>query len=221
MRFLIFLVITFQAFNSYSQIGRVEPFDESAQDQSLVVFIKDLKNALKDRDKQFIKTSIASESYIPFEGGETTTPSEFYNFYFEQQGTGYDLWESLEYVFKIGGGGFRTSENGKIEYFMPYTSANLHDDDPFTSLGSYVIALSHSTPVFDKPSTSASVIKTLSYDIVQVDSEKYIQDWEAIILHPGDTAYVKSADVIYTIAVRCGFVKENDQWKLKFAGGFE
>ena len=218
MRPLIFYIFSFLATNTFGQLAKVEPFDESAQDPTLVTFLEQLRTAVNNRDKEHIRTIIASESYIPFEGGETTTPEEFFSFYFERTDHSYNIWEALEYSFKIGGGGFGTS---KDSYYIPYTSANLHDSDPFTELGSYVIALTASTPVYERTSANSKVIATLNYDIVQVDYEEYQANWETVVLNSGTKGYVKSSDVVYTIDTRCGFVNEQGNWKLKFAGPFE
>ena len=218
MRPVIFCIFYLLALDTFGQLGKIEPFDQSLQEPTLVQFIERLKTAVKIRDKEHIRTIIASESYIPFEGGETTTPEEFFTFYFERSDHSYSIWEALEYSFSIGGGGFGTSKNS---YYIPYTSANLHDSEPFTELGSYIIALSASTPIYERPSGNSKIISTLNYDIIQVDFEEYQANWETVILNNGTKGYVKSSDVIYTIDTRCAFVKEEGNWKLKSAGPFE
>ena len=221
IRTILLLTLVVCCITAYSQIGKLEPFDESEKDKSLVEFIEQLKEAVKTRNKAFIKGAIAKESYIPLEGGETTTAEQFYNFYFNQPDKGYNFWKNLEYILEISGGGFKYSPNGEVEYHMPYTSANLQDSEPFTSLGSYVIALSDTTPVFHKPSSYGIILELLDYEIIPVNIQTYVPHWVEVELNTGETGYVRSKDVIYTIDVRAGFILENGRWKIKFADGFE
>lgn len=218
MRIIVFFVFSMLSIAAIGQVGEIKPFDQSSEDPDLKQFIERLKVAVNKRDKEYIKTIIATSTYIPFEGGETTTSEEFYDFYFNQTDHGYDLWEDLEYIFSIGGGGFGKSKN---EFYMPYTSANIHDSDPFTELGTYVIALSPSTHVYERPDTNSKIVATLNYNIVEVDYEEYRTKWETIVLDTGRKGYVKSSDVIYTVSTRSGFIKEDGKWKLKFAGPYE
>ena len=201
------MILFFSFYTAYPQVGRIEPFDESGKDTSLVLFIEQLKKAVRERDKEFIRRSVAEVSYIPSEGGETTTPDEFYAYYFGEQGRAQDLWASLEYVFDIGGGGFKTSAEGELQYFMPYTAANLHEGAPFTELGSYVIALSDTTRVYYKPTGVRAILALLDYEIMPVNIHTYIPGWKEVELASGEMGYVMSKDVIYTIDKRCGLVR--------------
>ena len=104
---------------------------------------------------------------------------------------------------------------------MPYTSANLNNSEPFTMLGMYVIALSNETPVYAETNINSDIIDLLNYHIVPNNLDDYQKGWFSIKLKSGRTGYLNREDGIYTIDVRCGFVKENDSWKIKYAGGFE
>lgn len=219
MRSVLTVLCLLYSFDAMAQEGKIEPFDESSKDPSLVKFIERLKKALEERDQSYIRSIIASKSYIPREGGETTTPEQFYNFYFVEKGHRYDLWKSLEYVFDIGGGGFK---EGGTEYFMPYTSANLHNGRPFEELSSHVIALSDKTPVYEKLFSNSTIIAHVNYEILRVDPEKDRgYSWVPILLKDSIKGYIKSSDVINTIDIRCGLILEEGKWKLKFAGYYE
>lgn len=206
----------------FGQIEQVKPFDESNQDESLVLFIKELKKATLIKDESFIKQNLAKETYIPSTSVETASPERFYDYYFNDESNSGVLWNSLNFVFKIGGGGFKNIST-KTEYCMPYTSANLHDSEPFTEIASYVIALSSNTKVHKEANSESQIIKLLDYEIINISPEMsdLSEHWLKVITAEGKTGYVESTKVTHTISIRCGLVKENGRWKIKYCDGFD
>ncbi|OHX64558.1 hypothetical protein [Flammeovirga pacifica] len=217
MKYIFFFVTLFYFNETYCQLGKVYPKNESKNDSSLIHFISELKLATQKRDKVFIEQSLATKTYIPLEGVEISNKEKFLDYYFDAQYTGSILWDNLDYIFKIGGGGFSDS---KDEYYLPYTSANLSVNDMFSSLG-LVVALSDSVPVFDAPHDNADIINHLSFDVVEVTYEGYHKDYLEVILNLSDTVYVKPRDVIPTVSIRAGLIKEEGKWKLQYADAFD
>ncbi|NME71739.1 hypothetical protein [Flammeovirga aprica] len=216
LSFLFLLIYT----TAYAQIGKVYPKDESLNDPSLMQFITDLKVAVQEKDRAFIERSLASKTYTTNEGLDQTTKEGFMKYYFStapnEKESG--IWSTFEFIFKIGGGGFSKDQN---EYYLPYTSANIYEDnDMFDSFG-LLIALSDSTPVYEKPEQGSKIVKFLSYDVVPETYEWDRYTWYQVILANDDTAYVNPKDFIPTLSIRAGLIKEDGLWKIQYADGFD
>lgn len=217
LRLILFVPIT-----SFAQLRQVLPIDQSDQDPELCEFIESLHKATILRDTSFIINNISEMTYTPFEGGERTNKEAFINYYFTQQENYSDtLWLSLEDVFSIGGGAFNEAGANENEYFMPYISSAIYNDDYFSSLA-VVVAMSSEVKLYEKPDTNSRVIKTLNYEVIPLDEERFdsVVGWEVVLSNEGQIAYALSSEVEYTVSNRCGLLKENGLWKLQYSGSF-
>lgn len=181
------------------------------------MFIQKLKTAVKNRDKDYIETIVASESFIP---QERTTKEEFMKFYFKTSYRAAKFWENLEYIFTIGGGAFNPKNQN--EYFLPYTSANIYNSQVFSEVGSYVLSLSDSTPIYAQPNDNSRIVAHFNYEAAPVNhTENKVDGWYAIDLNSGELGFIQEIKALYTISTRCGLIKENGIWKLQYADSFD
>lgn len=215
---------------SLGQIGFQLPVqDQSDQDPGLQRFIKDLKIAAFSKDTLYIQQAFASEGYVDFDGGKSVNARQHFSYYFVRRKRNRSFyspkfWDNLSQVMKTGGGGFDPEDPNS--YYMPFTAINLIPDEVYDDagieLGSHVLITGTRVNIRSKPSLKGRVLTQMSYDIAQLNMEKYDPDseWVALLLYDGEEAYVFGKYVQYLGDLRMLLVKEGDEWKIQGIGAF-
>jgi len=86
----------------------------------------------------------------------------------------------------------------------------------------YEVIISKSAAVRVRPSATAPIIETLSYDIVEVDYDHSVRDaggranykWLKVTTPSGQTGYLARADLRSRIGYRACFEKLDGAWKM-------
>jgi hypothetical protein len=132
------------------------------------------------------------------------------------------VWAELSIILSLGGT-FSTSEGKKV-FWAPYTFSTFPNDLDATEYASIV---GENVRVRSQPTTSASIVTSLSYDIVKVgllisdnNREDDIPGWVRIVVPDGRNGYVASRYVRSAIDYRLGFQKIRGKWLIvTFIGG--
>lgn len=133
-----------------------------------------------------------------------------------------ELWDQLSAVLSHGGT-FDRSE-GKRVFWAPYTFSAFPDDlDPYE----YATIIGENVRVRSRPNTSASIVTSLSYDIVKATSlitenarKEDPPGWVGVAVPDGRKGYVASRYVRWSTDYRLGFERIRNKWLITaFIGG--
>jgi hypothetical protein len=222
-KFLIIIV----ALNS-NCLGQTKllPPESKINDSTLNQFINDLKDAIKNKDKDFIINHLSPQVMNSF-GGEGGI-DEFKSYWcWSCQST--SLWIVLDKILKLGGKSFT---HGKV-YSMPYVYSEWPGDELF-DVFDYMAITGKDIEIRDKPNYSGSnVVGRLTFDIVKVNWDKsypsftepklsnvkYIgeKEWYYIESIDGKLSGFVNYDNIWSpIGYRIGFEYDNNKWLISF-----
>ena len=201
--------------------GRLFPVDEAKKDASFYAFRERLLRAVRGRDERFILSILDPNIELSFGGHRGI--KDFKEMWLTKNSRE-DLWAELNAVLSLGGA-FVTSGGGK-RFCAPYTFTNFPDDvDAFE----YAAIIGNNVRVRARPSLSAPIISTLSYDIVRADfyydpndprEEKDTPGWVKITTPGGKQGYVAAKFIRNAVDYRACFRKVKGSWRMTaFIGG--
>lgn len=190
------------------------PVDEAAKDPSFFAFRQKLMEAARNHDIDFILSTLDPNIVNSFGGSEGI---EGFKATWEVDKPQTKLWDTLTLVLTLGGS-LNVSEQ-ETSFWAPYVFSHWPNDvDSFE----YGAILGTSVRVRSRPSLDATVIATLSYDIVKFADQSWLpageagpNGWVKIITPSGREGFVSSRYVRSPIDYRIGFIKKNETWVIK------
>jgi hypothetical protein len=149
-----------------AEARKLYPVDEGPKDRSFLVFRRKLMEAVRKRDRQFLY-SILDPQVRTGNWGEWQGIKAFKE-HWELDKPDSVVWEVLEEILSLGGA---FSKRGR--FLAPYVSARWPEDFDAEHRAAVI---ARNVRVRKRPSMTAPVIETLSYDIVRVHREEGTHD---------------------------------------------
>jgi hypothetical protein len=226
---------TYYGYNNYNfdslfaahDNGKIFPKDESFLDPSLEKFISNLKQAVQNKDADFI----ISHLYFDIRNSWAGIPDGISAFkerwgYKNNQFDDY-FWESLEFIIELGGY-FDYVLCGNCDstlfYHVPYVDIPYPLGDPFIDQ----LVISENVALYSEPSINSSILGYLSYDIVHVDYqgsgvEQWLEgvtvvdydmnDWARVItLDSSKGGYIDAHNIYSPLGFRFYIAKDKGTW---------
>lgn len=191
---------------AFAQVGKLYPVDESGKDPSFALFRARLMDALKRRDRKFLMSMVHPKIMNSFGGNDGTA-----NFV-EQWRLGKpnsQVWDVLLTALELGGTFER--RNKHKTFWAPYVFTRFPDEvDPYE----YQAIVAKNVTVRTKPSASAPSNATLSYDIVETDTNAPA-GWVKVKLKSGE-GFVPASKIRSAADYRAGFERIRGKWLLTF-----
>ncbi len=201
------------------EAGKLYPVDEAPKDTAFFIFREQLRTALRNRDVIELLDRISADIKISF--GSEQGRANFITLWglgTEQQNQNSELWTLLERVLDQGG---VFTENGR-RFTAPYYFPTWPDAyDPFE----HAAITGEGVRLRSEPSTDSQILKTVSYDIVQmrtygVDEARIggeTHPWHRIALLDGTEGYVFGKYAQQAIGYRAGFERQpTGMWMMTF-----
>jgi hypothetical protein len=180
-------------------------------DPSLILFLDDLEDAVRSRDKEHIIDLLSLDILNSFGGNGGV---EEFKSYWNWTSASSPFWRIMERLLEMGGGKYRQ----KGRYILPYVFQEWNDQ---YSSYEYAAITGTYVNVRDKPDISQSkVLGQFNYDIVKVDYERSAPSMEdpewffVTSLDGSKEGYVFWKYVWSPIGYRAIFEKIDDQWKM-------
>ncbi len=198
------------------QNGKLPPYDEATQDQSLVSFRHQLYQIIKQKDKTALLDLIAED--IKFSFGEEGGKAAFAQIWFDQPyAQSEELWREMGRCLELGGG-FTNPE--KTYFFAPYTFVTEIIEDPFAE----AIITGDKVRLRSAPQLNSQIVDALSWDHVtiptfdgmQADTIGGIADyWYNIKTQSGKSGFVFGQYVRLPVDFRLGLSKgTSGSWQI-------
>lgn len=215
-RFLLFLCLSMGIVNAiFAQERYVKPIDEAKNDPSFHAFRTKLIDAVKKHDEKHIYGILDRNITNSFGGdGGIAEFKKRWNLGSAKS----EFWK--EFLVVITNGGTFSKERGSAKQFWaPYTFNSFPADlDTFE----YEAIFGNNVNLRVKPATDASVLATLSYNVIKTDYENSVKlplsedqyDWLKIETLGGKKGYVMAEYVRSPIDYRAGFEKKGVLWKM-------
>jgi hypothetical protein len=205
---IVLLALLSFAQHANGQLRKLYPVDEAAKDPTFFVFRARLLKAIHDRDAKFIY-SILDEKIENSFGGDGGIAEFKTTWHAERQNS--PFWKELLTALSLGG---RFDEKDH-SFSAPYVFNSFPEDiDSFE--GAAVIE--DGVRVRKEPGTQSEVIRTLSFDIVEVQNwepkknPKDRREWVQIKLTDNQTGYVAAEYLRSPIDFRAVFEKKKGKW---------
>ena len=193
----------------HSELVKILPVDEAAQDPDFLAFRDRLIAAVLRRDVNAVVAVAATDIKLSF-GGAYGREQFRQNLLSDDNGEGGSYWEELEWALKLGG--VFDGEHGR-QFCTPYVSCNgphqCTNCDPFE----YLVAISDHAPVYAAAAAAAPVLTYLSYELVTLIS--YGSPWRQVQLQDGRTGYVTFPDFRSPIGHRTYFEQRDGRWQMR------
>jgi hypothetical protein len=190
-----------------AQVARVHPVDEAVQRPGFFSFRARLLQAVQGRDTVVLYSVLAPDILNSF-GGDGGI-AEFKEMW-RPGDPDSRIWTELTGILSLGG-----AFVAEDLFVAPYTSSSFPDGwDSFD----YVAVVGADVRVRERPTTSAPVLMTLSFDIVRRAAEpagSAVDGWTAVQLADGRTGYVAAAYARSPVDRRAGFVHRDGRWLLR------
>jgi hypothetical protein len=174
MKILLSLIFISLSFNVFSQNQKLIPRSEYDQDSSLNAFVIKLKEAIKQKDKNYILSILDKGIKISF-GGEDGI-DEFIN-YWNIDSKNTKLWSILDKILNLGGV-YTHDQDSKYQFVFPYVfELDLENGDDYFSVS---VVTTNNLVVKEKPDNQSKTIGELSYDVVWIEySDSFKTEFEA------------------------------------------
>ncbi len=217
--FISLLMIVMLTLTATAKARKLYPVDEGAKDASFKAFRNKLIEAVKQRNTPFVLTVLHPKIHLSF-GGHYGV-KDFRDMW-KPDSPDSQVWDELSTILSLGGT-FSTSEGKKV-FWAPYTFSTFPNDLDATEYASIV---GENVRVRSQPTTSASIVTNLSYDIVKAtllisdnNREDDIPGWVKVVVPDGRNGYVASRYVRTAFDYRLGFERIRGKWLITaFIGG--
>ena len=200
-RLVVAAALSVAAPRLYAQLGRVRPFDDARRDPALVGFRARLLASVQARDTQAVLASVAPGVSLGF-GGDSGV-AEFARMLREPA-----TWDELRDILTHGGRLVSDST-----FCAPYwTSSGPLPGDGFE----LSVVIGSSVRVRERPDARASIIASLSYDIVRIDRKPSAgaSGWSPVLLRDGRHGFVAAQFVRSPIGMRLVLSRRVGQWRI-------
>jgi hypothetical protein len=205
--FLVAAALSVAAPRLYGQLGKVRPFDDAGRDLALVRFRARLLASVQARDTQAVLASVAPGVGLGF-GGDSGV-AQFARM-LRDPGT----WDELRDILTHGGRLVSDST-----FCAPYWTGS--DSLPGDAFELSVI-IGSSVRVRERPDARASIMASLSYDIVRIDRNPRsgAAGWSPVLLRDGRHGFVAAQFVRSPIGMRLVLSRRVGRWWITaFYGG--
>lgn len=194
------------------------PVDDAAHDHSFVSFRDRLLTAARNRDSAFILNILDPHILNSFGGSGGV---EEFKEQWKLNAGGNKLWSTLVTILENGGS--FSNDHGKKQFCAPYVTSKWRDIQqqlPKNSDASdYQVIIHSDVALRSGRSVDASLLTTLSYDVVKVisdsattESEEESSQWVKTSTLAGTVGYVASTDIRSPIDYYACFQKIGSKW---------
>jgi hypothetical protein len=207
--FVLFMLLLVFAPNVAGQIQKLYPVDEAAKDPSFFTFRARLMQAVQRRDATFLLSILSPKIENSF-GGDGGI--EEFKTTWKPERAQSEVWIELAKALSLGGA---FDKDGAFS--APYVFAKWPEDTSIDVFGSGAI-LGENVRVRAAPQITSSVMRNLSFDIVEVPDwqrnkargEK--RDWIKVKLADGQSGYIAEEFIRSGIDYRAVFQKQDGRW---------
>lgn len=190
------------------------PADEANRDLEFVEFRARMIEAVENKEPEVLVTMIAPRV---FNGLNEKRGMKRFLEKWEPESVDSELWSTLKPILTMGGG-FVRSEKG-VEFCAPYVFSHFPDDMDIFAHGAVI---SENVALKKEPSVKSKTLRSLSYDLVQVQDWVSTQDkaneavnWIKVVTMKGDAGYVNRRFVRSPSDYSACFLKTKRRgWKL-------
>lgn len=201
--------LALQAPLASAQEAALPPVDAGTKDASWLQFHKRLATAVEQRDLKFLLSILDPKIRNSFEKPDGVKAFvEQWDLDTPAKAKESPLWTELRSLLRFGAAPVEAA-GGERLLCLPYVAVTFPPSiDPFL----FAAVVTADAPVFDKPSTQATIIATISHQIVGVedwdleDEAKSPQRWVKVVLKKGG-GYMASEHVRSAIEARACFTR--------------
>jgi hypothetical protein len=192
------------------------PIDESYKKTDLQKRIKQIKNAVDEKNVDNLLNYISDDIRITFDNIENQP--DFKTFWkLSEQPEISDIWQILDDVLQLSGTFYQ-----KNEFFIPYTFSHFPAEyNPFE----FGVITKENTIMKAEPNESSIEIGELTYEIVRIISQKNssntknqekIDAWMKIKRQNEEVGYVLKEYISRPTDYRLGLQEQDGEWKIHF-----
>lgn len=207
---MTFLLLTVSIL-TLGQNSKFPPKDDSGRSLELKLFVKELKEIIKNKDSQKLLTVVHPQVKFDFDEG---IGIEKFKKTWKPENKNSSLWAIMDKIVRLGGVFNKNRAEPFYDFVFPYVNAvDLEDgDDYFTTL----VITGKGVKVHEKPNSNSKIIGQLTYDIVSYDYEKSNDDkW--YFIQTADkkfSGYINSEFAYSPVDYRMFLTKENGKWMI-------
>lgn len=212
---LALLLLLGAAMPAAAEHATFPPFDEAGQEPSFRAYRAGLLAAVERRDLEAVTAMASADINLSF-GGDSGRQT--FMAWLADPETGEDYWQTLERVL---------GEGGKFEgglFIAPWTYW-MEPPPEFDIYGAGVVAGTN-VRLRERPTTDGRIVRALTYEIVSIppyDPEKpdhAVDDsgraWTRIQTLHGESGWMASDFLRFSLDYRAGFEKGPDGWQMIF-----
>lgn len=179
--------------------------DEAAQDPTFVAFRARLLDIVSRRDLKSL-LDVTSPT-IMFSFGQGPGIERFQRYYGLDDGKS-ELWAELGRVLSLGG-----TFQGPDMFVAPYVYSRWPEE--LAEATDYVAVTAAETPVYERPSVEAAVVRRIGPNIVLTSYDDKVADkWHRVLLLDGRTGYVARTAARSPIDTRAFFARMPEGWMM-------
>lgn len=194
---------------------KVLPIDESDRDPTLVQYLDRLSTAIRHREPERLVELVSIRVYNGpnIEGGVQKFAEHWQVDSIESE-----IWSVLDPILDLGGG-FVRSEKG-VQYCTPYVFTEFPNSLDIYEHGA---VLGDNISLMSEPSSSSSLVATLSYDVVKIPDWGNVPDmnqtpdlfWVKALTLDGQEGFIRRSEVRSPSEYSACFLQNNaGVWKL-------
>lgn len=181
----------------------LKPVDQAAQQASFLEFRNQLLQTLERKDLKGLLAVVNKDIKASF--GTENGIEGFKELWKLDQPATSSIWRELSTVLKMGG-----AFSNKTTFVAPYVFSQWPDSiDAFE----YAAVLGANVRIRAKPSLNASILKTVSYEILPVEFSEN-QQWVTVKLNGGKKGYIASQYIRSSVDYRAFFEKIKGRWQM-------
>jgi hypothetical protein len=208
-RILTFLLLTVSIL-ALGQNSKFPPRDDSEKNPELQLFVKELKDIIKNKDSQRLLRIVHPQIKFDFDEGIGV---EKFKKNWKPEDKNSSLWIVMSKIVGLGGVFNKNRTEPFYDFVFPYVNeVDLEDgDDYFTTL----VITNKGVNVREKPDLNSKLVGQLTYDIVSYDYEKSKDKW--YFIQTGDkkiSGYVSSDFAYSPVDYRMFLTKDNGKWMI-------
>lgn len=181
----------------------LKPVDTAAKDPSFLAFRTQLLKTIERKDAKALLAVVHKDIKASF--GMENGIEDFKKMWGLNKPATSQLWSELSKVLKMGG-----SFSNKTTFIAPYVFSEWPGDkDAFENWA----VIAKDVNIRAKPSTSAAVLKKVSYEILPIEFSEN-EKWVTVKLGNGKKGYIASQYIRSSVDYRAFFEKIKGRWQM-------
>lgn len=181
----------------------LQPVDHASKDPSFLEFRSQLLKTIERKDAKALLAVVDKNIHASF--GMENGIDDFKKMWGLNKPATSQLWAELGKVLKMGG-----SFSNKTTFVAPYVFSQWPEDkDAFENWA----VIAKDVNIRAKPSTSAAVLKKVSYEILPIEFSDNEQ-WVTVKLDQGKKGYIASQYIRSSVDYRAFFEKIKGRWQM-------